>query len=302
MNIALVFDNSKRFWTVGSYIEKVLVRQSEINIVARPCIPEDTGILEEQCGRNIDLICVIDCAVHYKLHHHTGKLGKAKTCAWISDLHRKDWAEWRLQMIKEFKYDHIFYAQKKFKQMILDCGYTEQTCSWLPHAVDSEIFRPMPWIEKKYDCGYVGYCSERRDKAEKVLGEMMKFKHFDSCWAWAANRALQECKIGFNYSVEDTDICNMRVFETLAAGVPLLTNFANDSGLEELFGTDYENKMLVYKDKHEMKEKAVRLLANPDLRKQLAENGRTHTLMHHTYRNRCNTILATCGFEMLKNY
>jgi spore maturation protein CgeB len=302
MNIALVYSDSNRFWTVGSFILKELSKQDEINIVCHPQIPEDLGILEEQCGLNIDLIIVIDCSVHYKVHHHSGKLGKARVVFWVSDMHRQDWSSWRLQMIKEFHYDHIFYAQKSFKQMILDCGYTESEVTFLPHAVDTDVFKPMSWIEKRYDMGFVGYSNDRRKKAVDVLKQYVNFRHFDSIWAWAACRALNEMKIGFNCSVEDSDICNMRVFETLACGIPLLTNYVPNMGIEDLFGNDYENKMLTYSNEQEMIEKAVRLIACSDLRKQLAENGLKHIKTYHTYRNRINTILGIMGFELLKNY
>jgi hypothetical protein len=296
MNVALVYDDV-RFWTVGSFITKVLAEQPEINIVAHLRIPEDTGVLEYQCGLDIDLILVIDSSTHYKLHHHKGKLGdKVKTCVWLSDLHRADWASWRLQMIREFKYDHVFYAQKNFKQKVLDCGYTEKTCSWLPHAADSDIFKPMPQIQKKCDVGFVGFSNEKRDKVAKVLKDMCDYKQFSTVWAWSAARCINECKIGLNVPVVD-DVANMRTFEILSCGLPLLIE-KNDNGLEDLL----ENDMyLAYSSEQELRELAVRLIANSELRKIMGEKGREHVLRHHTYRNRINSLLSTLGFEMLKN-
>jgi glycosyltransferase involved in cell wall biosynthesis len=304
LNIALCYNDVNRFWTVGSYIQKELALQQDTEIVAHCVIAEDSGILEAQCDKQIDLVLVIDDGVtHFKLHHHTGRfLPKTKFAIWLSDLHRPDWASWRLQMIKEFHYHHVFYAQKSFKEIVMQQGYSEQEVSYLPHAVDSEIFKPMPWITKKYDMGLVGYQNTRRQRAIKVLKEFVNFRHFDSVWAWSAARAINECKIGFNMSVEDSDVCNMRVFETLACEIPLLTNYSPNCGLEDLFGKDFENKMLVYSTEQEMKEKAVRLIACSDLRKQIAYNGRQHVLSFHTYRNRTNSILGTMGFELLQNH
>ena len=300
MNIALLFNDTNRFWTVGSYIIKELSKQNDINIVSHCRIPEDSGILEEQCGLNADLVLVIDDGgTHFKLHHHKGKFPKhTKTSIWLSDLHREDWAAWRLQMIREFKYDHIFYAQKNFKEMVLKQGYSEDECSWLPHAVDPDIFKPMPYITKQYDIGYVGYKNDKREKAEKILNEYMKFKQYASVWAWTACRSLNELKIGFNISVED-DI-NMRVFESMCCGIPLLTNKIKNNGFEDLFG-DNEEFCLTYDNDLEMKEKAVRLLANPELRNILGNKGRNHVLVNHTYRNRINTILGTFKFKLLEN-
>jgi hypothetical protein len=298
MNIALVYnDSAERFWTVGSYILKIFSEQPEINIVAHPRIPEYLGILEEQCNLDIDLILIIDSSTHYKMHHHKGKLGKARTCFWVSDLHRADWSLWRLQMIREFKYDHIFYAQKNFRKQVEECGYEYgKSCSWLPHAADPDIFKPMPWIEKTCDIGFVGYSNEKRDHISKVLSEICRYKQFSSVWAWQAVRKLNECKIGLNVPVTD-DIANMRLFETAACGLPLLIE-KNDNGLEDLFHSDM---YLAYSSDKELKEFAVRLIASSELRKNMGEKARKHFLIHHTYRNRINSLFATLGFEMLKN-
>jgi len=299
MKIILCYNDEPRFFTVGSYIKKELANQDDIEILSHCRIPEDTGICEESCNPDTDLILVIDSGIHFKLHHHKGKLPKnCKTAIWLSDLHRPDWASWRLQMIKEFHYDHVFYAQKNFKQMILDKGYEEHECSWLPHAVDPEIFKPMPHISKRYDIGFVGYLNEKREKMFNTLDEYMDSKHYSSAWAWTASRCLNELKIGWNCAVE-SDI-NMRIFETLSTGIPLLTDKVKDNGLEDLFQEDVH--FLTYDSEEELKEKAVRLLADSNLRKVLGENGRQHILMHHTYRNRVNTILGTFNFPLLENY
>jgi hypothetical protein len=201
-------------------------------------------------------------------------------------------------MIREWHYDHVFYAQKNFKDMVMKQGYNENTCSWLLHGVDADIFKPMSWITQKYDCGYVGYLNDKRKKMSEVASHYVNFKHFSSCWAWSAARALNECKILWNCSVED-DI-NMRVFESMATGLPLLTNKIINNGFEELFVDDRD--VLTYTNESEMKEKLVRLLANPDLRKSIGENGKQRVLASHTYRNRLNTIFGTLNFPLLKNY
>jgi glycosyltransferase involved in cell wall biosynthesis len=295
MNIILAYDDS-RFFTVGTYVTKVLSQQSEINIVGHSRIPEDTGMCEEQCGLNADLIAVIDSGTHYKLHHHKGKLGKAKCAFWISDLHREDWSVFRLQMIREFRYDFVFYAQKDFKQKILDCGYDEKQIVWLPHAADPDIFRPMPWIEKKYDTGFVGFSNEKRDRIAKVVSEICEYRQFSTVWAWQAARKINELKIGLNVPVMN-DVANMRTFEVLSCGLPLLIEKSNN-GLEDLLEKDM---YLEYSSDKELKELIVRLLASNELRKTMGERGREHILKYHTYRNRVNSLLATMGFEMLKS-
>jgi spore maturation protein CgeB len=298
MNLALVFNDSPRYWTVGSFVKRALSQQNDVSIVAHPRIPEDTGILEESNKLDIDLILLIDSSTHYKVHHHKGKLGKAKTCFWISDLHRQDWSVWRLQMIKEFKFDHVFYAQKNFKEKVMACGYTENECSFLPHATDPEIFKPMPWITKKFDMGFVGYTNPKRDRIINIVKEYMRFKHFDSVWELNAARSMAECKMILNVPVED-DVCNMRLFESMSCQIPLLTENVKNNGLEDLFEPDM---YLAYSNDAELKEFAVRLIANREYREQMALKARKHVLAHHTYRNRINSILGTMGFPLLNNY
>jgi len=299
MKIILCYSDEPRYWTVGSYVEKELAGQEEIEILGHPRIPEDTGMCEESCNPDTDLVLVIDSGTHYKIHHHNGKLPKnCKTAIWLSDLHRQDWAAHRLQMIREWHYDHVFYAQKNFKEMVMKEGYEEHECSWLPHSVDPEIFKPMPHISKRWDIGFVGYMNEKREKMFKILNDYMNSKHYSSVWAWTAARSLNELKIGWNCAVED-DI-NMRIFESLATGIPLLTDRIDNNGMNDLFQEDVH--FLSYGSEEELKEKAVRLLADSNLREVLGENGRQHVLMNHTYRNRVNTILGTLGFPLLENY
>ena len=299
MNIALAFNDS-RYWSPGSYIKKELSKQDEINIVTHCRIAEDTGICEEQCGLNIDLILVVDDGnpAYMKLHHHRGKLGKAKTAIALSDLHRSEWASWRLQQIREWHYDHVFYAQKDFKKIVMEQGYTDSEVTWLPHAADPEIFKPLPQITKRFDAGYIGFTNSKRDRYFDIVKQYCNFKHYNSAWGEFANRCMQELKICINIPVEN-DTCNMRSFESTIGGIPLLIQMDDKNGFDEMFNNDM---YLSFKDENDLKEKLVRLIANPELGKSMAEKARVHALAHHSYRNRINTILAKTGFELLKNY
>ena len=165
MNIALCYNDSPRYFTCGSYYLRELSKQDEINIVAHCRIPDDQPVIEASCGLNIDLVLVIDDGTHFKTHHSRGKLlQKTKTAIILSDLHRPDWAKHRLQMIREWHYDHVFYAQKDFKNIVMAQGYTQSECSWLQHAADPEIFKPLPFITKRFDAGYIGFTNQNIDQ------------------------------------------------------------------------------------------------------------------------------------------
>lgn len=300
MNIVMFFDDS-RFWTVGSYCKKILERDPNVNIIGHGRIPEDVGLVEnDKLMEKTDLVLVIDSSTHYKLHHGASILKKhnVKTCFWISDTHRPDWLSWRLQMITEWKYDHIFVCQKDAIELVKSCGYKDFEITWLPHAVDSEIFRYEPQFEKIHDVATVGFRNPKRDEYFPSLHKIVEFAEGQNLWAWSASRFYNEAKMGLNLSVTN-DYLNMRTFEIPACKIPLIANCdkKNDNGFLEIF-QDGED-CLVYNSIDEMKEMVVRLLCNPDLYEKIKENGYSKVLTHHTYKNRCNTILSTLGFEML---
>ena len=84
----------------------------------------------------------------------------------------------------------------------------------------------------------------------------------------------------------------IRVFESLACGIPLVSGPWSDS--EGLFrtGTDY----LVAKDGHEMRCHMRMLLADPEARQELAVRGRESILARHTCAHRVDQL-----FEILES-
>jgi spore maturation protein CgeB len=78
-----------------------------------------------------------------------------------------------------------------------------------------------------------------------------------------------------------------------------LINKVVGNGMEDFFEEDRD--YLAFSNEQELKEKAVRLIASPDMRRVVSESARTKVLAMHTYRNRLNTVLATLGYDMLKN-
>lgn len=298
MNIALCYNDSPRYWTCGSYYLRELAKHDDINVVAHCRIPEDQPIIEKQCGLDIDLMLIIDDGQHWKTHHSRGKLlEKTKTAFVISDLHRSDWAAHRLQMIREWHYDHVFYAQKDFKNNVMKQGYSGFECSLLCHAADPEIFKPMSQISKKHDCGFIGYSNEKRDRFCNVVKQYVDFKHYASVWGDFANRCLNELRICINVPVEN-DLCNMRTFESAMAGIPMLIQMTEKNGLDEQFADDM---YLSFSDENDLKEKLVRLIASSGLRDDMAAKARAHALKNHSYKHRINKIFETMGFPQLKD-
>jgi spore maturation protein CgeB len=94
-------------------------------------------------------------------------------------------------------------------------------------------------------------------------------------------------------------IPTIRMFEALACGIPLISAPWNDS--EQLFrpGTDY----LVARNGEDMKQSLTRVLADPQLAKELAISGLETIRSRHTCRHRVDelfAVLAACGTAQVR--
>lgn len=116
---------------------------------------------------------------------------------------------------------------------------------WLPLAADPDVWAPVPGVEKRAHLGFVGnvWDDARKEVLERLL-QTPVLRFFcgrpGGVWKEDAARLLSTCLCGFNVntffgSPLAFDV-NMRVFETLSCGVPLITNKV--SSLAPLFGTD----------------------------------------------------------------
>ena len=106
-------------------------------------------------------------------------------------------------------------------------------CSWLPLGADPEVWSDLPAQQKTYDIGFVGNVWDHgRARALEMLlrtpGIRLAFKGHGGAWKEDGAALLRTCRIGFNinswYGTSHAFDVNMRVFETLSCGVPLLTN------------------------------------------------------------------------------
>lgn len=75
---------------------------------------------------------------------------------------------------------------------------------------------------------------------------------------------------------------NLRVFEALAAGAFLLTDYCDE--LDELF--DIGSEIEVFRSNQELVSKVMYYLAHPDKRQEIAKRGHERFLKHHTWQVR----------------
>lgn len=124
----------------------------------------------------------------------------------------------------------IFQAQD---EDVADCKANGITnCSWLPMAADIYVWSDEPKIEKKLDIGFVGniWDSSRLKALQEIqkAGFSLAFRGHGLAWKEDGAAVLRNCKLGFNissfYGSPVAYDLNMRFFETLSCGIPVVTN------------------------------------------------------------------------------
>lgn len=193
-------------------------------------------------------------------------------------------------------YDFVFAAQREFVPRLRSMG--ARRVEWLPLACDPAAHYPVP-VTPTSDVSFAGSIAlpihqERHDLVTRLQSEFVVNAR-TSLYGHALNRFCRSGKLTFNHSaVRDL---NMRVFEALAMGVPLLTNRdAEANGLLDLFN-DGEH-LVVYDDADDLVRKVRAYARDDDARAAIASAGRAEVLAVHTYRHRVEAVLATLRAEV----
>jgi hypothetical protein len=188
-------------------------------------------------------------------------------------------------------YDLVFAGQRAFVPLLRAAG--SRHVHWLPMACNPDTHYPIA-RDTQHDLVFVGGTSEPVHWQRAPLLHALQ-SHFDvlaleRIYGAAMTEAYARGRAAFNHSaVHDV---NMRIFEALAMGRPLLTNSASISnGLLDLF--DDGRHLLVYEDETDLVRKTSQLLGDDALLRRLGDEGRTEVLNRHTYAHRIATILET---------
>jgi len=198
--------------------------------------------------------------------------------------------EKHLEIAKSFNF--VFLAQKAYVEKMKQAGI--KNVFWLPLACDPEIHGQVE-TEKEWDVGFVGTIPDIKHRRKQLLERIGL--HFDlNCDRKFMNdMALHysKSKIIFNNAINND--LNMRVFEALCSGSMLITDHAEDSGLEELF--DDKKHLIFYKDET-IEERISYYLKNDKERDTIAEQGRQEVLEKHTYLHRANQLMRILNREI----
>jgi len=187
---------------------------------------------------------------------------------------------WRLHPDKYIErlrtFDKAFVAQ----QSALDyCAQNGLTAKWIPLAADPDHHRYIPYAEKEHNwVGIWHHVPERVVFAEAVDSAIRGFIAYADDKKYAEFMAKGRCAVNYSRSGE----INMRVFEVMSMGVPLVTDRTVD--LPRLFE---ENEHYIgYSDPLEAAVKIKWVVDNLGEANAMAQRARSLVLEKHTYYHR----------------
>lgn len=269
MKITTIFDNVTRPDTTGVYLHNAFVELGHIVDHVNP--------FKDEIKKGADLYVMVDDGRSYELSE---KL-KSPLIYWAIDTH----ISMQNQIDKSRKADFIFAAQIDGARILSQ--EISKEVMWLPLACDLNVHKKID-SKEEFDISFIGNVVPKlMDQRIEYLDYLFKkVPNFDFGRAFGDElpKRIAKSKIVVNKSIRGD--MNMRVFETLAMGKLLVTDYLPVIG--KLF-VDGEH-LIMYRSKTEMVEKVKYYLKHDNERKKIAENGR-NAVMKHTYKDRAEIIL-----------
>lgn len=188
-------------------------------------------------------------------------------------------------------YDFTFAAQQSFVERLRAAGASN--VSWLPLGCNPAAHFPKD-IKPDLDIAFVGNVilpvHQQRHELLKRLQTSFSTAVVTRAFGDEVCEIMARGRLAFNHcAVFDV---NMRVFEAMAMGRPVLTNRdAEYNGLFDLF-TDGEH-LIAYDNENDIVDKASYYLTHDEEREAIARKGYERVLANHTYLHRVDTILET---------
>lgn len=159
-----------------------------------------------------------------------------KICFWMIDYRRgktlKNPNDEKTCRLLDMMGGWTFQAQL---EDVIDCmNVGIRNVSWLPLGADTDIWTNQPPAEKVYDIGFAGnvWDGTRHAVLEELgrrYGTRLGFHGHGAARMEVGAHLLRASRLGFNissfYGEPIAYDVNMRVFETLACGIPLVTNW-----------------------------------------------------------------------------
>ncbi len=189
------------------------------------------------------------------------------------------------------RYDFVFAAQREFVPHLRATG--SPRVFWLPLGCQPEA-QPAGAAAPTHDVSFVGAATQPVHDIRRTLLEGLSRRFSvlaqESVFGAEMWSALARGRLVFNHSAVQE--LNMRIFETMGLGRPLLTNHeAEANGLFELFEED--KHLIVYRSAEDLAEKVARYLEDDAARLAIGKAGQEEALAKHTYQHRVHTLLET---------
>ncbi len=177
-----------------------------------------------------------------------------------------------------------------------------QRCHWIPLAADPDVWDHHPGAQKTHDIGFVGNVWDQarasvltalaKTPSVNTLIATPKSGSSAGLWKEEAAEALSTCRAGFNissfYGTKYAFDINMRFFETLSCGLPIITNTV--PSLTELFKT-LPVFVRTYSSPEEILSVTQKAISD-DAFLHSGTAAREYILNHATYDHRADQILS----------
>lgn len=192
---------------------------------------------------------------------------------------------------------NAFIFQAQYEDFIDSKTRAKDRAHWLPVGADPDIWCDIPTpAQKNFHLGFIGnvWDVQRKNALEALLKSGLKigFPGHGAAWKEDAAQFLRASLCGFNISsFYGTDVAydiNMRFFETLSCGIPLITNWV--PSLEKLL-PDGLPCVRTYRSADECLS-VVHAALNDQAFLATGHLGRQYILDHATYRHRAQSALS----------
>jgi hypothetical protein len=211
-------------------------------------------------------------------------------------------------------FDRFFFINSSSVHAAQRAGFGHT--SYLPHAVDATVFRPLEGVRKDLDFCFVGRWLEKRQRfIEAALDVSENGAVYGPRWyretfrdrrfrrivkgrriaGEALVRLYNRTKIVLNITTWGADGgsgrsgMTMRLFEVPATGSFLLTDHSAEMNLALTPGLHVET----FSDLEDFRKKMLFYLNNAPARERIAAQGMPHVRAHHSYDCMVDSILAS---------
>jgi len=187
-------------------------------------------------------------------------------------------------------YDFVFVAQRAYVDFLSDVGASN--VFWLPLGCNPEAHYPVD-VPADHDIAFAGNVilptHQHRYDLLQHLEDAFSLHLVSRVFRDELCHAIARGKLVFNQSAVHE--LNMRVFEVMAMGRPLLTDRqAELNGLTDLF--EDGKHLILYDGSDELAEKIRYYLDHEDEREAIAREGHRLVVTEHRYLDRIDALLA----------